>query len=140
MLPDTSNESNMIITNKFLEDLLAQAAASERKRTAFDLRTTSADNSQRIMNALMPGTIVPIHRHRKTSESMTVLRGKLTEIFFDDNGNETERFELGPATGNIMVQIPAGTWHTVEVNEPCVIFEAKDGAYEPVSADDVLIR
>lgn len=128
----------MIIDNKFLDNLLDQAASSERKRTAFDMRTTNADNSQRIINAMMPGTIVPIHRHTKTTESMTVLKGKLTEVFFDDNGNETARFELGPSTGNLMVQIPAGTWHTVEVNEPCVIFEAKDGAYEPVAPEDVM--
>lgn len=128
----------MVIDNKFLDTLLEQAANNERKRTSFDMRTTSADNSQRIINALMPGTIVPIHRHTKTSESMTVLRGRLTEIFFDDNGNETERFELGPSTGNFMVQIPAGTWHTVEVKEPCVIFEAKDGAYEPVGPKDLM--
>lgn len=130
----------MVIDNKFLDNLLEQAAASERKRTAFDMRTTNADNSQRIINALMPGTVVPIHRHRKTSESMTVLRGKLTEILFDENGNESARFDLGPSTGNVMVQIPAGTWHTVEVLEPSVIFEAKDGAYEPVAAEDLLER
>ena len=128
----------MIIDNKFLDNLWSLAANSERKRTAFDMRTTSSDNSQRIINAMMPGTIVPIHRHAKTSESMTVLRGKLTEVFFDENGNEVERFELGPSTGNLMVQIPAGTWHTVEVKEPCVIFEAKDGAYEPVAPEDVM--
>lgn len=130
----------MIIDKKFLDNLLELAATSERKRTAFDMRTASTDNSQRIINAMMPGTIVPIHRHVKTSESMTVLRGKLTELFFDDNGHETARFELGPATGNLMVQIPAGTWHTVEVNEPCVIFEAKDGAYEPVQPEDMMQR
>lgn len=128
----------MIIDKKFLDNLLELAATSERKRTAFDMRTASTDNSQRIINAMMPGTIVPIHRHVKTSESMTVLRGKLTEVFFDENGNEVERFELGPSTGNLMVQIPAGTWHTVEVKEPCVIFEAKDGAYEPVAPEDVM--
>lgn len=130
----------MVIDNNFLDNLLEQAANSERKRTAFDMRTASTDNSQRIINALIPGTIVPIHRHTKTSETTTVLRGKLTEIFFDDKGNETARFELGPSTGNLMIQIPVGTWHTVEVNEPCVIFEAKDGAYEPVAPEDVMQR
>lgn len=130
----------MVIDNNFLDNLLEQAASSERKRTAFDMRTASTDNSQRIINALIPGTIVPIHRHTKTSETMTVLRGKLTEIFFDDNGNETARFVLGPSTGNLLIQIPVGTWHTVEVNEPCVIFEAKDGAYEPVAPEDVMQR
>ena len=130
----------MIIDNKFLDELLSQAANSERLRTAYDMRTTSADNSQRIINAMMPGTVVPIHRHRKSSESLTVLRGKLTEVLFDEDGNESARFEVGPSTGNLMVQIPAGTWHTVEVNEPCVIFEAKDGAYEPMSPEDVMGR
>ena len=130
----------MVIDNNFLDNLLEQAANSERKRTAFDMRTASTDNSQRIINALIPGTIVPIHRHTKTSETTTVLRGKLIEIFFDDKGNETARFELGPSTGNLMIQIPVGTWHTVEVNEPCVIFEAKDGAYEPVAPEDVMQR
>lgn len=130
----------MIIDNKFLDNLLEQAASSERKRTTFDARTTSADNSQRAINAMMPGTIVPIHRHRKTSETFSVLKGRLTSILFDDNGNETARFELGPSTGTPMIMIPAGTWHTVEVNEPCVIFEAKDGAYEPVAPEDVMKR
>lgn len=127
----------MIIDNKFLDELLTQAANNERLRTAYDMRTTSADNSQRIINAMMPGTVVPIHRHRNSSESLTVLRGKLTEVLFDEDGNESARFEVGPSTGNLMVQIPAGTWHTVEVNEPCVIFEAKDGAYEPMSKNDI---
>ncbi|MDO4523950.1 MAG: WbuC family cupin fold metalloprotein [Bacteroidales bacterium] len=130
----------MVIDNKFLDTLLEQAANSERKRTTFDARTSSSDNSQRAVNAMIPGTIVPIHRHRKTSETFSVLKGKLTSILFDDNGNETERFELGPSTGNLMMMIPAGTWHTVEVNEPCVIFEAKDGAYEPVAPEDVMQR
>lgn len=130
----------MIIDNKFLDELLSQAANSERLRTAYDMRTTSADNSQRIINAMMPGTVVPIHRHRKSSESLTVLRGKLTEVLFDEDGNESARFEVGPSTGNLMVQIPAGTWHTVEVNEPCVIFEAKDGAYEAMRPEDVKER
>ncbi len=130
----------MIIDNNFLDNLLEQAANNERKRTAFDMRTSSADNSQRIINALIPGTIVPIHRHRKTTESLTVLRGKLTEVLFDEDGNESARFEVGPSTGNLMVQIPAGTWHTVEVNEPCVIFEAKDGAYEAMRPEDVMGR
>ena len=135
-----NNTENMIIDNKFLDNLLEQAANIERKRTTFDARTTSADNSQRAINAMMPGTVVPIHRHRKTSETFAVLKGKLTSILFDDNGNETARLELGPSVGAPMVIIPAGTWHTVEVNEPCVIFEAKDGAYEPVASEDVMKR
>lgn len=128
----------MVIDNKFLDNLLAQAASSERKRTTFDARTTSADNSQRAINAMVPGTVVPIHRHRNTSETFSVLRGKLVSVLFDENGVETERVELGPSTGNLMMMIPAGVWHTVEVLEPTVIFEAKDGAWEPVSPEDVM--
>ncbi len=129
----------MIIDNKFLDGLLEQAANSERKRTTFDARTTNADNSQRAINAMVPGTIVPIHRHRNTSETFSVLRGRLISILFDENGKESGRYELGPATGNLMIMIPAGTWHTVEVIEPSVIFEAKDGAWEPVAAEDVMV-
>lgn len=128
----------MVIDNKFLDELLDKAANSERKRTTFDARTTNADNSQRAINAMVPGTVVPIHRHRNTSETFSVLRGKLTSILFDENGKETERVVLGPSTGNLMIMIPAGTWHTVEVHEPSVIFEAKDGAWEPVSPEDVM--
>lgn len=128
----------MIIDNTFLDNLLEQAAASDRKRTTFDARTTSADNSQRAINAMVPGTVVPIHRHRKTSETFSVLRGKLVSILFDEAGKETERVTLGPSTGNLMMMIPAGVWHTVEVLEPSVIFEAKDGAWEPVAAEDVM--
>ncbi|MBQ0155808.1 MAG: WbuC family cupin fold metalloprotein [Bacteroidales bacterium] len=127
----------MVIDNKFLDNLLAQAANSERKRTTFDARTTNADNSQRAINAMVPGTIVPIHRHRNTSETFSVLRGKLVSVLFDEDGNETSRVELGPATGNVMIMIPAGIWHTVEVLEPTVIFEAKDGAWEPASQEDI---
>lgn len=128
----------MVIDNIFLDNLLAQAASSERKRTTFDARTTSADNSQRAINAMVPGTVVPIHRHRNTTETFSVLRGRLISVLFDERGNETERVELGPSTGNLMIMIPAGVWHKVEVLEPSVIFEAKDGAYEPVAAEDVM--
>lgn len=128
----------MVIDDKFLDSLLAEAAASERKRVAYDMRNGSSDKSQRLMNALMPETKVAIHRHRDTSETLVVLRGELVELIYDDNGKVVERVVLNPKKGNYMYQIPAGTWHAVEVIEPTVIFEAKDGAYAPVNAEDIL--
>ena len=87
------------------------------------------DNGQRMLNAMMPGTVVPIHRHPNSNESVIILCGKLIEITYDDNGNETERIHLDPSLGNFGCVVPAGAWHTVEVLEPSVIFEAKDGKY-----------
>ena len=115
------------------DDLLAalhlQAAASERKRMNYDLRTSSNDGSQRMLNALLPGSIVPIHRHPKSNENVLLLCGKLVEVIYDAEGNETERIHLDPSVGNFGCVVPAGAWHTVEVLEPSVIYEAKDGKY-----------
>ncbi len=90
-----------------------------------------------MLNVLLPGTQVPIHRHRETSETVVVLTGRLTEVFFDEKGVECGRFDLCPAEGRFGLQIPKGQWHTVIVDEPCVIFEAKDGAYRPMTSEDV---
>ena len=129
----------MIIDQKLLDDLTAQAKANPRLRQSYDLRTTPDDQSQRMLNALEPGTIMPIHRHRNTSETMVMIRGKLIERFYDDDGNITEEFVLEPCGQYPMVQIEAGQWHSLEVlEEGTVIFEAKDGAYEPITNDDVL--
>ena len=127
----------MIIDEILLEGLLEQAAESERKRVNYDLRTSGDDNSQRMLNVMLPGTQVPIHRHRGTSETVVVLSGRLTEVFYDDKGVECERYELCPAKGRFALQVPQGMWHTVIVDEPCIIFEAKDGAYKPLASDDV---
>ena len=81
------------------------------------------------MNALLPGTVVPIHRHPMSNENVICLCGKLVEILYDADGNETERYMLDPSTGSFGCVVPAGVWHTVEVLEPSVIYEAKDGAY-----------
>ncbi len=127
----------MIIDDTFLEGLLEQATESERRRANHDLRTSSEDGSQRMLNALLPGTHVPIHRHRETTETVVVLSGSITEIFFEDNGVECARYHLSPAEGSFALQIPRGMWHTVIVTEPCIIFEAKDGAYKPLTSDEV---
>ncbi len=127
----------MIIDEIFLDGLLEKATESERRRVNYDLRTSVDDQSQRMINVLLPGTQVPIHRHQETSETVVVLSGCLTEIFYDEKGVECNRYDLCPAEGRYGLQIPKGTWHTVIVNEPCIIFEAKDGAYKPLTSDDV---
>ncbi len=127
----------MIIDETFLDSLLEKATESERRRANYDLRTSVEDQSQRMLNVLLPGTQVPIHRHRETSETVVVLSGRLTEVFYDEKGIECNRYELCPAEGCFALQVPKGMWHTVIVNEPCIIFEAKDGAYTPLTSDNV---
>lgn len=124
-----------IINNELLEQLHGKARASERQRMNHDLRTSLADTSQRMLNALEPGTDVPIHQHTDTSETVVCLQGALFSIMYEDQGNgtftETQRVKLCPREGTYGIQIPLGMWHTIEVLEPSVIFEAKDGAYKP---------
>ena len=117
------------IDKKLLDDLFAKAKESDRLRMNYDLRTSASDNSQRMLNALLPGTEVPIHRHPNSNENVILLCGKLVEVLYDDNGNETARYHLDPSVGNFGCIVPTGVWHTVEVLEPSVIYEAKDGRY-----------
>lgn len=136
----------MKIENKFISKLLSEAAENPRLRQNYDLRTSSDDNSQRMLNALLPGTAVPIHRHPNSTENVLLLHGKLVEVLYEEelpgDGieqkqdmaigrrlHETARIVLDPSSGNYGCVIPAGTWHTVEVLEPSVIYEAKDGKY-----------
>ena len=116
------------INKKLISELFERAVVNPRLRQNFDLRNPD-DNGQRILNALMPGSVVPIHRHPQSNETVIILCGKVIEITYDDNGNETERIHLDPSVGNFGCVVPAGAWHTVEVLEPSVIFEAKDGKY-----------
>lgn len=117
------------IDKTLISELFDKAIVSERKRINYDLRTSSNDGSQRMLNALLPGTDVPIHRHPNSNENVLLLCGKLVEVLYDDNGNETVRYHLDPSVGNFGCVVPAGAWHTVEVLEPSVIYEAKDGKY-----------
>lgn len=117
------------INKNLIKKLFDKAVVSERKRMNYDLRTSSKDGGQRMLNALLPGTVVPIHRHPMSNENVILLCGKMVEVLFDDNGNEIERTHLDPFVGNFGCVVPAGVWHTVEVLEPSVIYEAKDGAY-----------
>ena len=117
------------IDEKLINDLFDKAVVSDRKRMNYDLRTSTNDGSQRMLNALLPGSIVPIHRHPNSNENVLLLCGKLVEVIYDAEGNEIERICLDPSEGNFGCVVPADSWHTVEVLEPSVIYEAKDGKY-----------
>ena len=119
----------MEINKDLLDSLFEQAKENPRLRQNLDLRTSSADTSQRMLNALLPGTVVPIHRHPQSTENVFLLCGKIVEVIYDENGKEIERIHPDPSVGNYGCVVPQGAWHTVEVLEPSVIYEAKDGKY-----------
>ena len=145
----------MIFDKDFLGKLFEQATINPRLRQNLDLRTSGEDTSQRMLNALLPGTVVPIHRHEDTTETVVCLCGKMDEVIYEEvvtygkaapdampmgmdvqdvtrkvDYREVQRIRLCPAEGKYGCQVPKGAWHTVEVIEPSVIFEAKDGAYK----------
>lgn len=145
--------NTLIIDNKLLDTLFAQANANPRFRQNYDLRTSVEDKSQRMLNALLPGTEVAIHRHPNSSESVVCLCGRMDVVVYDEvvtfvqdgedkkrkvSYNETERISLAPVEGKFGCSIPKGAWHTVEVIEPSVIFEAKDRAYGEDGSEMVL--
>lgn len=138
-----------LINDNLLSELRKKAKTSERKRQNFDMRTSPSDTSQRMLNVLEPGTMVAIHRHLKTSESVICLEGCLDWVFYEElpnmdaggpvhNGetaadescfSEIARFRVCPRNGQYGIQVPLGVWHSVVVHEPSSIFEAKDGKY-----------
>lgn len=130
----------MKITQALLDKLTEEAKASPRLRMNLDLRNDENDGSQRMLNAIEPGSLLPIHRHQKTSETVVCLRGRLVEEFYDDLERIcTERIELAPNGPVVALNIPAGQWHTVSALESgTVILEMKNGAYEPLSDVDIL--
>jgi cupin fold WbuC family metalloprotein len=129
----------MKITQELLDDLTAQAKASPRLRMNRDLRNSAEDGSQRMLNAIEPGSPLPIHRHRHSSETVVCLRGHLRELFYDREGRLTDSIDLIPNGPVVALNIPLGKWHTVEVLESgTVILECKDGAYEPLAPEDIL--
>jgi len=129
----------MKLDNTLFDSVSQKAKDSPRLRLNFDMRNSSEDGSQRMLNAIEPGTELPIHRHRKSTETCIVLRGTAEEVFYDDNGNETERVLMKPDSDCCGVNIEKGRWHKIVSLEPgTVIFEAKDGAYEPLSPEDIL--
>lgn len=136
--PMTPNK--MIISKQLLDSLTEQARNNPRLRQSFDLRNSPEDNSQRMLNAIEPGSVVPVHRHTKSSETVVILRGRLIEEFYDGQDNQCiEAIELYPNGQTVALNIPAGQWHTVRALESgTVILECKDGQYEPTGNSDVL--
>lgn len=130
----------MIITQAILDKLTEEAKASPRLRMNLDLRNSADDKSQRMLNAIEPGSVVHIHRHQKTSETVVCLRGRLVEEYYDDLERIcTEAIELSPNGPVVALNIPAGQWHTVRALESgTVILEVKDGPYEPIQDVDIL--
>ena len=128
------------ITQGLLDSLTAKAKASPRLRMNLDLRDSESDGSQRMLNAIEPESVVPIHRHQKSSETVVCLRGRVVEEYYDELERTcTEAIELSPNGSVVALNIPAGQWHTVKALESgTVILEMKNGAYEPLSDDDIL--
>ncbi len=158
------------IDDALIEELIRQAVETDRKRQNYDLRTSDSDTSQRMLNALLPGTVVPIHRHKDTTETVVCISGRIEEVLYEEVVSyegasqssaadalikdarmmeaqdtmrrttlvEKERIMLCPSEGSYGCQVPKGAWHTVNVLEPSVIFESKDGAFTPASPCDVM--
>lgn len=128
----------MIINDELLDRVAAEAEASPRRRMNYNLHDSLDAKAQRLINVLLPGTVLPVHRHMRTAETYALLRGRMRVVFYNDMGAQTERFLLDPDIGCYGVQIPKGQWHTVEVIEPSAILEVKDGPYAPIQPEDML--
>lgn len=128
----------MLIDTDMLDNLESEALQSPRLRMNLNFHESLDSKAQRLLNALEPGTILPIHRHTHTAETYIVLRGKMFVVFYDSMGGAIERFLLDPRLGYYGVHIPKGQWHGIEVIEPTVIFEVKDGPYAPLQPEDTL--
>lgn len=128
----------MVINQTLLDNLTEQAKASPRLRMNYDMRNSDADQSQRILNALEPGTVIPIHRHKDSSETNICIRGHYEEYFYDEHGNLTETIDMYP--GGPILNIEKGQWHSLKCLESgTILFEAKDGPYHPLEEDEIFI-
>ena len=131
----------MIIDKELLDDLCEKAIESQRLRMNYDLRDTEEDGAQRMLNALQCGTIIPIHRHRDTSETAFVLRGKVKWLFYSDNGNVEESYIVAPDSEIFGLSVPIGQWHSLECLENnSVIVSIKNGAWHPLDVKDILTQ
>lgn len=131
----------MIITQCLLDSLSEQAKANPRLRQSYDLRNSADDDSQRMLNAIEPGTVMPIHRHLASSETVTLLRGRIRWHFYDDAGKETESVLLD-ANGDVRcINVEKARWHSLEcIESGSVLFESKDGKYEPLREEELLLK
>ena len=132
--------NDMRINDMLLDKLTEQAKMSPRLRMNLDLRNGPEDGSQRMLNAIEPGSVIPVHRHRTTSETVVCLRGRAVEEFYDDLGRICEEpVELSPGGLVVALNIPIGQWHTIRsIESGTVILECKDGSYEPIAPEDIL--
>ncbi len=128
----------MKLDKELLDSITQKAKENPRLRMNHNLHDSLESKVQRLFNALEPGTILPIHRHQNTDETYILVRGKIEVIFYDDDKNIVDRFIMCPKEGTFGVHIPKGTWHTIDVVESSVIFEVKEGPYQPISENDIL--
>jgi len=129
----------MVITQEILDELTEKAKATERLRMAMDLRNTPEDGSQRMLNALEPGTVMPIHRHHGSSETVVVIRGRIRWVFYDEIGHETESVNLDANGPLRMLVAEKDRWHSLEcLSSGTVLYESKDGQYHPLEEDEIL--
>ena len=129
----------MRIDSTLLDSLTAQAKASPRLRMNYDLRTSQADSSQRMLNAMEPGTVLPIHRHQNTTEVVAILRGSACQYFYDDQGNVTATITIAAGSDCVAMSVEKGRWHKLEsLSSGTIILECKDGPYEPIQQCDIL--
>lgn len=127
----------MVIDQVVLDELSLRAKNSPRLRNNLDLRNSSYDQSQRMLNALEPGTVMPIHRHKNSSETCVCIRGHFEEYFYDKDGNLTDAIDMVP--GGVVLNIDKGQWHSLKCLESgTVLLEAKDGAYHPLDEDEIM--
>ena len=131
----------MVVDKIILDMLTAQAKASPRLRMNLDLRNSAEDGSQRMLNALEPGTVLPIHRHHDSSETVVIVRGKIQWVFYDENGNETERVVLDADGNPRMLNVEKDRWHSLVCLESgSVLYESKDGLYHPLGEDEIFTK
>ena len=129
----------MVITKEILDDLSARAKENPRLRCNLDMRNSADDQSQRMLNALEPGTVMPIHRHLASSETVIIIRGRIRWLFYDEQGRITESTELWSDGDVRMLNVEKGRWHSLECLESgSVLFEAKDGPYHPLEEDEIM--
>ena len=127
----------MVVTKEILDELTAKAKEYPRLRCNLDMRNSADDQSQRMLNALEPGTVMPIHRHKGSSETCICIRGHFEEYFYDSDGRLTDTIDMVP--GGVVLNIEKGQWHSLKCLESgTVLFEAKDGAYQPFSPNDIM--
>ncbi len=129
----------ILIDNELLDSISLKAKDNVRLRMNFNLHQSLQEPVQRMLNALEPGTVLPVHRHQNTDETYLMLRGSLNLKLYDANRTLLDTIELNPAKGKYGVSVPAGQWHTLEIlEENTVLFELIEGPYIPFQPEDIL--